>query len=619
MYRTHVIRRGRLAEFAELTPAQDGSGQEFVVPENLGDLSTDDIVRLHDEAQAHFKTIYGDGGNDLSADDLETLQALADGVTSLAAEKAKRDEDAEKRRQEAASIAEKAGLTFSAEDDKDEDADEADAVVEVKADENVEVQVEDEVDKAVEEDKDEALTASAPARRQVRVNLSSVAKHLPKAEANTAQPQGISDMLMLSGQVSGFRTGANLTLREAGDVLTKQLSTNGFRSAAQAARAGQAFSAKTSLFSLAKPVQFAVDGEDGQAVEDILKAASNPDQVNDGQGLVAAGGWCAPSETVYTMLAPETRDGIFSLPEVTLKRGGIRRTLGPNFGDLFSVANGWHYTEQQDIDGMYGVDANGIGNGTPGTKPCIEVTCPEFEEFRLEVDGLCISSGILQSAAYPEMISRFISGVMIAHEHKRAGRILSEIASQSQAVTFNATQAGATAPLLTAIELRAQVLRSKTRMGRTAVLEAVFPEWVKGLIRADLSRRLGVDLISVPDSRILGWFRERKINPQFVYNWQDLGTGADVVTFPNKVEFLLYPAGTWVNGTNSLLTIDTLYDSTLLAENNYTALWTEEANKVIRMGHESDRISLTLSADGATHTGIDILHDGTEGAATPAV
>lgn len=44
--------------------------------------------------------------------------------------------------------------------------------------------------------------------------------------------------------------------------------------------------------------------------------------------LAASPGWCAPSEVVYDQLAPvDVNDGLLSLPEGAIKRGGIRHSV----------------------------------------------------------------------------------------------------------------------------------------------------------------------------------------------------------------------------------------------------------------------------------------------------
>jgi hypothetical protein len=114
-----------------------------------------------------------------------------------------------------------------------------------------------------------------------------------------------------------------------------------------------------------------------------------------------------------------------------------------------------------------------------------------------------------------------------------------------------AGQVGATAPVLTAIELQATHYRYVHRMADTAVLEAIFPRWVRGVIRSDLSRRLGVDLLRVQPAD-QGWFTERGINAQFVYNYQDLtGAAGSFTAWPSEVKFLLYAAGTWARGSST--------------------------------------------------------------------
>ena len=431
-------------------------------------------------------------------------------------------------------------------------------------------------------------------------------------------PKGIRDVLRLSSSVQGFNQNAGLDWADAGVAFDRALGSMNLSAFEAAQRAGRHETIRVPMFSVTKPTtdELTISTYDGPQVEEVLANATSAEKQ---EALVASGGWCAPSETVYTLLELETRDGIFDLPEVTLKRGGIRRSLGPNFADLFASVTGFSYTEAQDIAGQYGTDANGVGNDTEGEKPCIEVDCPEFEEFRLGVQGLCVTAGILQSRGFPEAVARFIRGAYVAHDHRVAAATLAEIAKESQKVQIPTTQAGAAAPVLTALELRAQVLRQKTRMGRNAVLEVVAPAWLHGAIRADLSRRLGVNLLNVTDAEINAWFTARRINAQFVYNWQELGTDATVTQFPTSAEFLMYPAGTWVRGTNSLVTIENLYDSVKLGQNNYTALFTEEGTGVIRMGHESDRVVVPIEADGATHMGIDIAHNGTKTAAPVAI
>ena len=326
-----------------------------------------------------------------------------------------------------------------------------------------------------------------------------------------------------------------------------------------------------------------------------------------GCSLVASGGWCAPSETLYDLCELESRDGLLTIPEIGISRGGIQITQGPTFSDIYS-STGFTYTEAEDIAGDY----DGEGGGS---KPCFTVECPEFEDIRLSLSGLCIQAGLLQSRGYPEVIARTTRGALVAHDHRISGNLIAGIEAGSTAITMPTGQVGATAPLLTSIELQVEHYRYTHRLARAVTLEAVFPYWVRGVVRSDLSRRLGVDLLSVPDARIDAWFRERGIAPQFVYNWQDLTGDADAFTaWPDEVKFLLYSAGGWVKGGSDVITLDTIYDSTLLGTNDFTALFTEEGWLLAQTCHDSRVVTVPLCANGATHGGVLIECDGS---ATP--
>src|SRR5699024_7465080 len=322
----------------------------------------------------------------------------------------------------------------------------------------------------------ETVTASAKGRRRgaVRVDMSRARRHLPKAKETDA-PLGMRDVVFAAGEGSGYAAGEGIDFADAGKIVDRRLASVNDGSVRAAARANRSFKQQMGVMSIRKPIpdDLVIGSNDAGHVEEVLARAASETRLQ-GNSLVAAGGWCAPSETLYDLLELESRDGIFSLPEVGIARGGISRTLGPNFADIYNAINGFHYTEAQDIAGQYGVDENGDGNDTAGEKPCYKVDCPEFEEFRLELDGLCITAGLLQQRGYPEMIARTIRGALIAHDHRLAARTLRNVQAGSTAVAMP-TEAGTTAPLLTAIELQVEHVRHTQRIARSATIEAVFP------------------------------------------------------------------------------------------------------------------------------------------------
>src|SRR5262249_25527235 len=60
----------------------------------------------------------------------------------------------------------------------------------------------------------------------------------------------------------------------------------------------------------------------------VMQAAADP------QALVAARGWCSPSEIRYDFYNIVEMDGAFDLPTAGIQRGGMRWPTSPSFGDL---------------------------------------------------------------------------------------------------------------------------------------------------------------------------------------------------------------------------------------------------------------------------------------------
>lgn len=588
-----------ITEYAEQVPADDS----LVIPEDLAALSDEDLAALHSRASEAFAALYGDG-QDLTAEDLTALEALTEGIESLNSELDSRAAAAAERAEAAAALAARVA-PHAVESDEDEDEDSADEIVD-EADEDESTEDESEESEEIVE---ELVTASGQPRREVRVNLSGLRSRQPQAPARQSdRPQTMRDVVLASPDIGGgFANGQGMDFSDLGRAINHRLMSFNQSSYEQARRQGKHLRQQFGIATIVKPFDpdLVIQSSDPTHIDEVFARAADHTRLPGGS-LVASGGWCAPSETLYDLFEIESRDGLFSLPEVGVARGGIRFTPGPDFSTIYDNIEGFAYTEAEDIAGDY----DGEGGGA---KPCYQIDCPEFEEVRLDLAGLCLTAGLLQRRGYPEYIARIVRGALVAHDHRMAGRKIAAIANGSDAVVMPGQQVGAAAPILTAIELQAQHYRYVHRLSDNAVLEAVFPFWVRGAIRADLSRRLGVDLISVPNSRIAGWFRDAGINPQFVYNYQDLTGPANAATaYPASVKFLMYAAGTWVGGGSDVITLDTVYDSVLLGTNDYTALFTEEGWLVAKRGHDSREVEVPFCANGATAAGIEIDCDGVD-------
>ena len=599
---------------------------DLEIPENLSDLADDALAEMRSQAVDAFQTLYANGS--FSDEDLNTLGTLTDGIEVLSAEISAREEAAAARSAKAAELAAKIGADKPAPKDEGEapaksedapaeksdeepapspeaDKDEAEKKAKAAAAETVEVEAPAEpVAEA------EVVTAAAP---RGPIKLSGIRRHTPAPAPTTIEETIVEDTSrarLTVADVPGFAADSDASFEDLAVALDRRL--QGFNSGAYgaAARAGRAMSERHSLAVVRKSFDERATVGSPESAEAAMAFAVNEKNLPGGS-LVAAGGWCAPSETVYDLLEDESRDGLVSLPEINVTRGGIKFTRGPKFADLYAAPS-FNFTEEEAKAGKYQPTSATDPTNKVGAKPVYNVPCTEFEEVRLSAAGMHIQAGLLQQRGYPELVARTLRGALVAHEHKMSERIIAAMEAKSTTVSMDAGQIGALAPVLTAIELQVEHYRYAQRLSRSTTLEAIFPYWVRGAIRTDLSRRQGVDLTDVPDSRIDAWFKSRGVNPQFVYDWQAItGEAGAFKAWGNSVKFLLYSAGTFVKGGQDVITLDTVYDSTLLGQNDYTALFTEEGYLVAKRGHDARVVTVPLNPNGGTSTGIKLLANGT--------
>ena len=596
---------------------------DLEIPENLTDLSSADLGDLRSKAVDAFQTLYA--GGEFTDEDLATLGTLTEGIEALSAEISTREQAAAERAAKAAEMAAKVGADkpAPAADDEDDapaeekaeaeediaeaEAEKADAE---KAEKKAKAAAADVETEAQVDAEPEAVTAAAP---RGPIKLSGIRRHVHTPAPAITEETSVEDTTpkarMTVADVPGFAADSDASFEDLAVALDRRL--QGFNSGAYAAaaRAGRAMSERHSLAVVRKAFDERATVGSPESAEAAMAFAVNEKNLPGGS-LVAAGGWCAPSETVYDLLEDESRDGLISLPEINVTRGGIKFTRGPKFADLYAAPS-FNFTEEDAKAGKYLPDTAGSGNKV-GAKPVYNVPCTDFEEVRLSAAGIHIQAGLLQQRGYPELVARTIRGALVAHEHKMSERIIASMETQSTTVSMDAGQIGAASPILTAIELQVEHYRYAQRLSRSTTLEAVFPYWVRGAVRTDLSRREGVDLIDVPDSRIDAWFRSRGVNAQFVYDWQALtGEAGAFKAWPVSLKFLLYSAGTFVKGSQDVITLDTVYDSVLLGQNDYTALFTEEGYLVAKRGHDARVVTVPLNPNGGTGTGIKLLANGT--------
>lgn len=343
-------------------------------------------------------------------------------------------------------------------------------------------------------------------------------------------------------------------------------------------------------------------------IDELFRHLTSDDKKD---ALVAAGGWCAPSEVRYDFFNIACESGLIDLPTFGVSRGGIRFPTSPSLADVFGGAfggfstgfsvtsNPWLWTEDSDIAAV---------TGSP-EKPCIRVPCPSFEEQRLECYGICLTAGNLTDDAYPEATSNFLRLLMASHSHAMNGRFLQIMAANSTAAISTGSYAVTGQPVYQqvfgGIALGATDYRARYGMCSEDILEAVVPYWVRDEIRADLAWRTGVMPEQVTNAEIDAHFNVINVRVQWVNDWQVRGAGqfgnaTAMTAWPTSATIMIYAAGTFILGNGLSLDLGVVRDSVLNETNDHTAAWSEECHLIAKVGHESRRYTITFAVNGRT-------------------
>lgn len=310
--------------------------------------------------------------------------------------------------------------------------------------------------------------------------------------------------------------------------------------------------------------------------------------------LVAAGGWCAPSERHYGFEPTQAPLGLLSFPEMHFKRGGI---IIPDEPDFSALQTGFHFTEPQ----LEATDGNGVPTAI---KQIVEVPCPPNTiEYRLEAIGWGVKAGILQQRAYPEAVKKFLDEFLVEHQYRISAKSLMKVLALSSAakVVPNDVVLGATTGILNGLHFRAQNIQLKTRK---KTIEGIAPYWFRNVLKHDLANRDGLDVLSVTDADVDRWLADRDIYLQYEGRWQSLGAGQpgnyDTSWWPGSVDVVLYPAGTFWRVLDNVLKVGAMYDIDMLQKNRELVGFVEDEFQVGKTAADpSHLIRIPLCVNGA--------------------
>lgn len=560
---------------------------KFTLPDQLP-VTVAELDELADQATKEIRVYQTrhEAGDELSVEDAERLEYLLDSRDKIIAardEAASAEQDHTSRLASLLDRANAPAAEESAEDTTDADSDDASESGEVIA----------EAEQITEEAAEEQQAVAASAQRPVTFAGAAPADQLPDAAENTGEPAKRWELLPSAPRYASFGT-EKVTSREIALAIdsVKPGQRTGMQPTGRRDLAGVAF-ATQAIAKMERP--------HGTIIEDPQQLHVALDRLADeipghgavsAQTLVASGGWCAPSEQLYDFCDTPAAANLISLPEITIRRGGIRFPAEPDFSELLT---GFHFTETE-------LEATDQEGNPTAIKDCVEVPCPdEMVEYRLEAIGWCVKAGILQRQGWPELIQKFIDEFLVAHQYRVSALTVSKMVAASVAKTVPTDAVlGATSGVLNGLHVQARNLQLKTRK---ATIEGVAPVWFRDVLRADLALREGLDVLAVTDAQIDNWLAVRGIYLQYEHTWQSLDEGKpghlDTTWWPDSVQVLLYPAGAFFRSLDNVITLGVQYPMEQVQQNRYTHGFVEDAFLVGKRCDPSLLVTVPLCVNGA--------------------
>lgn len=541
----------------------------YELPEDIGALSAEELESHLGLATTAFRELRE--SDDLTEAELPTLRTLAGNVAALKAERTRREEAAVTAQEELAALSAEV-LGDEAEDETDEDGAEGG---------------ESEGDAEGED-----VTASAVARPGM-IRLNAVRK-APEIVTPTsvvkADETGPAPEIFAAADIPGHRAGGKMDLSDL---------VPGMIARAQALSASGGGTGLVASYRHPFPEELVVNdlGNVDQGEAATLYAANQTRL--PGGNLVAAGGWCAPSETMYDFLNLACADGLWDAPEVQLRRGGLRFFKTPIL-DVNAMT--FLHTEAADIA------------GTP--KACYTIPCPDPDEVRCDAVGVCVRAGLLTQRHFPELITSQLGLVMTAQEIRIRRVLLNALIAQigvANQVTLASTF-GALSAVFSAIALQAADIIERFSLCDNIAIEVVLPWWSRNMFLADVARRNGVSLDEVTVADVQALFTPLGVRVQWVKGLvfdlpegdppvsNGIGGATPATVWPDTVQFLMYPAGQIQIGRGAEINLGVVYDHASLIQNVATFAFAEECNALINRAPDGAvrLVNVPVCADGAT-------------------
>lgn len=539
---------------------------DFELPENIAALNDDELTELLDGATKEFNS--KSTSSVVTPKDIEQLRALAKGVEDIRTEQAARVEAATQAAAEIDALAAQVRGNTADDTAAEPTGEETTAAAETAP-------AAEPAEPAPVQEPQQQATASAMVATRPALNLSGIRRRQPNV-LPAAPPPGTT--ITAAVDVPGYAPGSPL---DFGDI------TAGIISRANALKTAGGGVGQVISYRHPYPEDMIVtDSSSAPEGTTVALQASSQRRLPE-KDLVASGGWCAPSETIYELTDTACPDMLWDAPEIQLARGGLRY-YKPLSLDVAAMS--WVHTEADDISGA--------------EKPCFKVPCPAPVEVRCDAVGVCLEAGILTQRHFPELVAWYLRNAMVAHE-MRIRQVLFQQALNLATPVIVPASMGALSAVYAAVALQAADMIERHSLCETTALEVVFPWWARNLFLTDLARRNGVTVDQVTDANIQALFSPLGVRIQWARGLNpavptDIGAATPALDWPATMNFLIYPAGGLQIGRGEEVNLGVVHDSTKFVTNDYTALFAEECVALVDRSIDTRVVTVPVCPTGET-------------------
>lgn len=316
---------------------------------------------------------------------------------------------------------------------------------------------------------------------------------------------------------------------------------------------------------------------------------------------VAAGGFCAPAQPIYTVnilgqAARPIRDS--ALVNFQATRGRVVQLTPPRLQALAGSVGVW--TEALDIDAATDPDVN---------KNILRVVCGPEQESQVEAITSSLLYGNLLARSYGEWVNAWSSLARVHHAEVAEQELFDAIVALATPVTTPDTELSATRDFVNYVARLAWHVRKRNRELRNFPFRLVTSTDVLDIVAEDIAvsahGESNAENFTQAEQILTGALAARNINVTWspdITTTGPQGDNTEAANYPTAVPYALYPEGWALHLDEGQEDLGVVRDARLIRQNDVMTFM-ETFEGVHRSGAKSDARtgSITLCPSGAVY------------------